>query len=382
MLVTSATQKTHLYSWHKEHAKLMMPFAGFEMPIRYKGISPEHMAVRNAVGIFDVTHMARFNIKGTDAIAFVDSLVTNNAQSLLVGEGQYALMCNADAGVIDDLIYYRRAKDWVFMVANAGNHAVDWKWLNEHVGSFNVQLTDISDKVPMFAVQGPKALDTLQKITDVELDKIPKFGIVAGKLSGYTVTFARSGYTGEDGFEICQFTVSRENPKDAIKLWEAILAAGSEFGIEPCGLGARDTLRLEAGLPLHGNEITPTINPLEARLRPWVKLKKDHYIGLEKLMEINEDKVDRVRVGLILQERGIPREHCTILKNGETIGEVTSGTLSPMISRGIAMGYVSRDYLESAIEVDVDIRGSVKKAITYKPHQLLSEIRKIAASEQ
>ncbi|MHA2059200.1 MAG: glycine cleavage system aminomethyltransferase GcvT [Candidatus Ranarchaeia archaeon] len=375
-------QKTHLYTWHKAQAKLMMPFAGFSMPIRYKGISTEHLAVRNAAGIFDVTHMARIDIKGSDAVNFVDSLVTNNVKDLAIGEGQYALMCNPNGGVIDDLIYYRRAEDWVFLVANAGNHMIDWKWLNEHTGNFDVKLTDISDDVPMFAVQGPKAIDALQKIADIELGDIPKFSLREGKIGSHNVTFARSGYTGEDGFEICQFTVPRDNPGKAIALWDKILEAGAEYGMEPCGLGARDTLRLEAGLPLHGNEITPDINPLDARLRPWVKLKKDPYIGLEKLQKISSQKVKRVRVGLILQERGIPREHCKILKDGAIVGEVTSGTMSPMINQGIAMGYVPRTLLDPGIEVDIDIRGSLKKAITYKPNKLLSAIRKIAESEK
>ncbi|MHA2407751.1 MAG: glycine cleavage system aminomethyltransferase GcvT [Candidatus Ranarchaeia archaeon] len=375
-------QKTHLYSWHKAQAKLMMPFAGFSMPIRYKGISTEHLAVRNAVGIFDVTHMARIDIKGPDAVNFVDSLVTNNVQELAVGEGQYALMCNPNGGVIDDLIYYRREDDWIFLVANAGNHMIDWKWLNDHTGKFDVKLTDVSDDVPMFAVQGPKAIDALQKIANITLQDIPKFGLQEGKIGTHNVTFARSGYTGEDGFEICQFTVSRDNPSNAIDLWDAILDAGAEYGIEPCGLGARDTLRLEAGLPLHGNEITPDINPLDARLRPWVKFKKGQYIGSEKLMEIHEQKVKRVRVGLILQERGIPREHYNIVKDGTTVGEVTSGTMSPLIKRGIAMGYVPRTLLDPGIEVDIDIRGSLKKAITYKPNQFLKSIKEIAKSER
>ncbi|MHA1917963.1 MAG: glycine cleavage system aminomethyltransferase GcvT [Candidatus Ranarchaeia archaeon] len=379
--MVGSLKKTHIYSWHKENAKQMHDFVGYEMPIRYKGISVEHLAVRKAAGIFDVTHMARIDIKGPDAVNFLDHLVTNDVRKLEIGEGQYSLMCNETAGVIDDIIYYKRAEDWIFLIANAGNHAIDWNWLNKNKGPFDVELTDITEEVPMFAVQGPKAIEALQKIADIDLSEIPKFGLKAGKLAGHSVTLARSGYTGEDGFEICQFTVPMDKPEAAIDLWTAILKAGESIGMEACGLGARDTLRLEAGLPLHGNEITPEINPLDARLKPWVKLKKDNYIGLDKLLEIQEKKIQNVRVCLIMQERGIPREHFKIFKDGKEIGEITSGTMSPMINQGIAMGFVTREYLSPGIEVEIDIRGKLKKAITYKPNAFLKEINKIAESK-
>ena len=370
---------THLYDWHKEHASAMHEFAGYMMPIRYSGINDEHMAVRHTVGMFDVTHMGRFHFRGEKAVDFANYMTSNDVRRLDENRAQYTLLCNENGGIIDDCIIYYRSEDWVYIVVNAGNKVKDLAWFKKHAPKFEVSVEDVSDQVPNFAIQGPKAEATLQKLTSTDLSTPKFFSATTAKLAGYDVIMGRSGYTGEDGFEISQFSVPLEKPDAAVDLWTKILEAGKEFGILPCGLGARDTLRMEAALPLHGNDITETITPLEARLRTWVKFKSQgDFIGRAALEKQKEEGVPRYRIGLLMPGRRAPRPQSKLIVDDKTVGEVTSGTLSPVCQLGIGLGYVLREF-KDAEEIMVDIRGTATKAKVLKPSSsvMLTKIKEL-----
>ncbi len=373
---------THLNSWHKNHAK-MVEFAGYEMPIWYeKGIVEEHLTVRRSVGVFDVTHMGRFIFKGPDAENLLDYLTTNDVKNLKVGEGQYSVLCNEKGGIIDDLIIYRLGDERFFVVVNSANKVKDEEWFRRHAKGRSVEIQNISDITPQFAVQGPKAIETLNKISEVNLNRPYRFGeIIETKLAGYEVYATRTGYTGEDGYEISQLNVPLSNPKPAVDLWERILEAGGEFGITPVGLGARDTLRLEAGMPLHGSDITEETTPLEARLKFVVKLDKKDFIGKQALAEQNERKPSKLRVGLIMIDKGIPRPHLPIFAAGRIIGETTSGSYSPLLPKGygIALGYVNREYKKDGTIVYIEVHGKKRPAEVVKPRKMLKRIREKAS---
>ncbi|MEM2109076.1 MAG: glycine cleavage system aminomethyltransferase GcvT [Candidatus Odinarchaeota archaeon] len=372
---------THLNSWHKKYAK-MVEFAGYEMPLWYeKGIVEEHLTVRRSVGVFDVTHMGRFIFKGADAESLLDYLTTNNVKNLKIGEGQYSVLCNESGGIIDDLIIYRLEEDLFFVVVNSANKVKDEAWFRKHGKGRNVDIQNISDNTPQFAVQGPKAVETLSKISDVNLNRPYKFGdIIETKLAGYSVYATRTGYTGEDGYEIAQLNTPLSNPKPAVELWERILEAGKEFDITPVGLGARDTLRLEAGMPLHGSDITEETTPFEARLKFVVKLDKDDFIGKTALKKQMELKPSKLRVGLILIDKGIPRPHLNIFAGGKIIGETTSGGYSPLMPKGygVALGYVDRKYKEDGTIVHIEIHGKKRAAEVVKPRKMLNKIKEKA----
>ncbi|MHA1409476.1 MAG: glycine cleavage system aminomethyltransferase GcvT [Candidatus Odinarchaeia archaeon] len=369
---------THLNSWHRKNGT-MVEFAGYEMPIYYKeGIIKEHLSVRNSVGIFDVTHMGRLIFSGPDAADFLDYMTTNNVKKLKIGEGHYSVLCNENGGIIDDLIIYRLEEEKFFVVVNSANKEKDLKWFKANVANKDVIIENISDITPQFAVQGPKAIETLEKISDEKLDVPYKFGqIIETKLAGYPVYATRTGYTGEDGYEISQLNVPLSDPKPAIDLWEKILDAGKEFNITPCGLGARDTLRLEAGMPLHGSDITEDTTPLEARLRFVVKLKKGNFIGRDALLKQKESKPQRYRVGLIMVDKGIPRAHLKIIADGKEIGETTSGSYSPLLPKGygVALGYVHRDYKDDNILLHIEIHKKLRLAETVTPRKMLNKIK-------
>jgi len=335
----------------------MVSFAGFEMPMWYKGIIPEHMAVRNAVGIFDVTHMGRVLINGPEAEAFLDYVTTNNVAALAPLSAHYSTMCNELGGIKDDFIVSRLETEKFLLVPNAINRVKDYEWLVKQSQAFDVKIEDVSDNIAMFAVQGPKAEQTLQEICDEDLTKIQRFKGGWAKLAGVDVYVSRTGYTGEDGFELFTWNTPLSNPNNAIKVWNAILEAGQSVGIEPCGLGARDTLRLEAGMCLYGNDIDENTTPLEAGLGFVVKFNKGGFIGKEALLKQKTEGLKRKRVGVRILERGIPRPHHEVWRKGEKIGHVTSGTFSPILKRGIAMAYLSTEYAVESTTVDVGIRG-------------------------
>ena len=370
-------KRTQLYEYHREHGRLI-EFAGFEMPVWYEGIIPEHNAVRNAVGIFDTSHMGRMRAEGPDAERFLNYVVTNDVSALEPGRGLYTVMCNERGGIVDDLIIYKLAPSRFFVVYNASNREKDFKWFLRHSEGFDVELKDVSDEIAMIAVQGPKALRTLEKISSRPLSDVERFQIVELELSGVEAMAARTGYTGEDGFEVFIFDATPDRPEKALKVWDSLLEAGEEFGIKPCGLGARDSLRLEAGLCLYGNDIDESINPLEARLRWVVKFKKSSdFIGREALLRIREEGVKRFRVGIKMEERGIPRKGYEIWdgEGRQKIGVVTSGGYSPTLNVGIAMGYVPREYRKLGTPVKIDIRGRLAGGKIVKFHPFYDETK-------
>ncbi|MEM3153755.1 MAG: glycine cleavage system aminomethyltransferase GcvT [Candidatus Bathyarchaeia archaeon] len=355
-------RKTQLYEIHKKTAK-MTEFAGFEMPLWYKGITEEHLSVRNSVGVFDVSHMGRVIITGKDAVSFLNYVITNDVTALTPNSALYSVMCNENGGIIDDFVVSRIEEEKFLLVPNATNREKDFNWLIKNAEGFNVKIEDVSDKAAMFAVQGPNAEKTLQKICTADLSKIERFKCTTAKLAGADVFLSRTGYTGEDGFEVYVWNAPLDKPENAVKVWNAILEAGKPFGIEPCGLGARDTLRLEAGLCLYGNDIDEDTTPLEARLGFVVKFQKDNFMGKNALLKQKEEGVKRRRVGLQMMEQGVPRQGFKIYnEKGENIGHVTSGTFSPLLKFGIAMAYIQAQQAQEGNIVNIEIRGKMAKA--------------------
>lgn len=363
--MTKYAKKTHLYEFHKQTGKITL-FAGFEMPIWYKGIIPEHMAVRNEVGIFDITHMGRALISGPESETFLNYVTTNDVARLTPLSAHYSTICNEKGGIKDDFVLSRLEHEKFFMVYNAANRRKDYEWLVQNSKSFNVKLEDVSDEIAMFAVQGPKAQKTLQKIANSDLGEIGRFKCGWTKLGGVYVFLSRTGYTGEDGFEIFVWDSPLSNPIRAEEVWNAILEAGKDLGIETCGLGARDTLRLEAGMCLYGNDIDETTTPFEARIGFVVKLKKKDFIGKGQLGRQKTEGIKRKRVGLRMLDRGIPRHNYEVWKNDQKIGHVTSGTFSPVLKCGIAMAYVSSEHAVENSMVTVKIRDKPSKAEVVK----------------
>ncbi len=333
------------------------------MPLWYKGIIPEHLAVRNSVGIFDVSHMGRVIIIGADSERFLNYVITNDVSMLSPNSAQYSVMCNENGGIMDDFVMCRLEKEKFMMVSNATNREKDYNWLVKNAKGFDVKIEEISDNVAMFAVQGPKAEKTLQKISTEDLSKIGRFKCGHARLADVEVFLSRTGYTGEDGFEVFVWNASLTKPDNAVKLWDAILKAGEPFGIEPCGLGTRDTLRLEAGMCLYGNDIDENTTPLQAALSFVVKLQKDNFIGKDALLKQKNEGIKRKRVGIRMMEQGIPRPSFEIYNNGgEKIGHLTSGTFSPLLNCGIGMGYVQTSHAQEENIVNVKIRGKQAKA--------------------
>jgi aminomethyltransferase len=348
-------KKTHLYEFHRQHAK-MEPFAGFEMPLWYKDIKPEHLAVRNGVGIFDVTHMGRSLITGQDAEKFLNYVVTNNVANLTLLSAQYSVMCNEHGGIKDDFVVSRLEPEKFLMTYNAANREKDYKWLTQNAAKFNAKIEDVSDKIALFAVQGPKAEKTLQKISSENLSQVARFKCGWTRLAGVNTFVSRTGYTGEDGFEVYTWDTPLETPENAVKVWNAILQAGKGFGIEPCGLGARDTLRLEAGMCLYGNDIDEDTTPLEALLSFVVKFEKGDFIGRNALLKQKSEGVKKKRIGIRMLEPGIPRQHYEVFKDSAKVGVVTSGTFSPLLEYGIAMAYAASENANAGDKVKVKIR--------------------------
>jgi aminomethyltransferase len=363
-------KKTHLYSYHAEHGNIV-DFGGYAMPVWFEGIQVEHKAVREGCGVFDTSHMGRTWAKGPDAERFLNYVVTNDVSRLEPHGGLYTVMCKPDGGIVDDLITYKFTPERFLVVYNASNREKDYEWLKKNSKDFDVKLTDVSDKVAMIAVQGPKAEETLQKITEENLAEVGRFNIAEITVSGYKVMAARTGYTGEDGFEVFVLDCPLDKPEKALKIWGDLLDAGAV----PCGLGARDSLRLEAGLWLYGNDIDETTSPIEAGLRWTVKLKKPGYfIGQRAIQQTREEGVNRRLVGLMMMDRGIPRHGYEVLNMEEqVIGEVTSGGLSPTLGVGIAFAYVPNEYRELGTEVYIRIRSRLAKGKVVKHRPFYDE---------
>lgn len=314
-------------------------YAGWEMPLSYTSLAEEHMAVRNAVGIFDASHMGEFSVKGPKALDFLQSVTTNDVSRLAVGSAQYSTITNELGGTKDDIFVYRLGESDYMIVCNAANVAKIGSWLAEK-NREGTEIKDITLTTTLFAIQGPKALSTLQELTDFDLGKLKRFEAAWVDLGGAIALVSRTGYTGEDGFEIFLTNEPMESPKRAEALWMAIMKSGESHGIKACGLGARDTARLEAGLCLYGKELTEEISPLEARIEYAVNLEKGNFVGSDALREQKKSGLKKVRVGLRMLELGIPRHGHEIFKNGAKVGSVSSGTFSPLLKVGIAMGFV------------------------------------------
>lgn len=351
-------KQTALYNIHKQLGAKIVEFAGYEMPVQYSGIIDEHKTVRTGVGIFDVSHMGEFEIRGKDALALVQRVTTNDASKLTEGKVQYSALCYPDGGIVDDLLVYR-FHDYFMLVVNAANLKKDFDWIKSNIGNLDVQLLNKSDEVALLAVQGPKSLVTLQKLTGANLSAVPYYSFVRGNLAGIDMIISRTGYTGELGFEL-YFEAS---VSVAEKIWKAIMAAGNDHGIKPIGLGARDTLRLEMGMCLYGNDIDQTTNPLEAGLGWITKLDKGDFIGRDALLKVKDAGIKRKLIGFTVDvDKAFPRHGYEIRANGSTVGVVTSGTVSPILDKGIGMGYVAIASAQVGNPLNIIIRNKEVKA--------------------
>lgn len=349
--------KTQLYDYHDKHAK-MLDFSGFKMPLWYKGIIEESSAVRNSAGIFDVSHMGRAVLKGEEAGDLLDYLTPNNVSKLKPGEAHYSAMCNEKGRIIDDIVLLRLEKNRFLLVFNATNREKDLKWINTHQKEFKVEVDHVSNNIAMIAIQGPKARDIIQRACKKGDSSIGRFKCGYLTLKDIECIASGTGYTGEDGLEIFVPKATVSEPYNALEVWNTLLAAGKEDGLRPCGLGARDALRLEAGMCLYGNDINDSTTPFEAKLGFIVKLNKEkNFIGKEALFTQKQTGVTQIRVGIKLLEPGIPRKGNEIIHNRTIVGKVTSGIYSPTLKKGIAMGYVPRDLNEPGVKVMVKIRG-------------------------
>ncbi len=347
-------KKTALNELHKRLGAKMVQFAGYEMPIQYpNGIIHEHKAVREKAGVFDVSHMGEFQLTGKDATEFLSKCTVNNAAKLTPGKAQYTAMCYNDGGIVDDHLIYCEENGF-FIVVNAANIDKDFDWLQKNTEGYDVNLENISDEITLLAIQGPDSLKTLQKLTDVDLSSIKFYNFTTGKLADVDMIISRTGYTGELGFEI----YFRGGPETAEHIWNKIFESGEEFGIEPVGLGARDTLRMEKGLCLYGNDIDETTNPIEAGLGWITKLDKGDFNGRDAIAKVKEEGIKRRLVGFIIDaEKFIPRKGYKIFHGSQEIGHVTSGNLSPMLNKPIGLGYVAKDYKAPETKIEIEARG-------------------------
>ena len=346
------------------HIKLggkMVPFAGYNMPVRYSSDIEEHMTVRNGVGIFDVSHMGEFTIKGAAALDLIQRVTSNDASTLENGQAQYSCLPNDQGGIVDDLIVYKIAGENYLLVVNASNIEKDWNWISRF-NTKGAEMKNISDETCLFAVQGPKAVDVLQQLTTTDLKSIPYYHFAVGDFAGvHNVIMSNTGYTGAGGMEIYV------NNESAQKVWDDIFDAGKDAGIKPIGLGARDTLRLEMGFCLYGNDIDDTTSPLEAGLG-WITKFAKQFTHSAALKKQKEQGVARKLVGFKMIDKGIPRHDYTINESaGRPIGKVTSGTISPVLGTGIGLGYVKTAFASPGTEIFVDVRGRNLKAIVQKP---------------
>lgn len=347
----AALRRSSLYEAHRAAGGRMVPFAGWEMPVQYAGLREEHLAVRTRVGLFDVSHMGEILIEGPHALPAVQRLITNDARPLAVGQGLYTPMCNPAGGVIDDLIVFRTADQEYLLIVNAGTRAKDLAWIQEHAAPAVAR--DLSDEVALLALQGPMAEAVLEAASGARLGALLPFHRIEGiAVQGVSVAVARTGYTGEDGFEIAPAWDA------APRVWEALIEVGRPHGLVPVGLGARDTLRLEAGLMLYGHDIDETTSPLEAPLAWTVKFDKEEFIGKPALERQRKEGVARRLVGFEAEGRAIPRHGCEIRAAGERAGAVTSGTFSPSLRRPIGMGYVPRAASARGSGLEIEVRGS------------------------
>lgn len=354
-------KNTALTSTHIALGAKMVPFAGYNMPVQYEGINVEHQAVRSTAGVFDVSHMGEFILKGDRALDLIQKVTSNDASRLIDGKVQYSCLPNDTGGIVDDLLVYRIDEKTYMLVVNASNIDKDWNWISKY-NTYGVDMRDISERTSLLAVQGPKAAEVLQHLTDLDLASMEYYTFRKGTFAGVdNVLVSATGYTGAGGFEIYFDNAHAEH------IWNEIFRVGESAGIRPIGLGARDTLRLEMGFCLYGNDIDDTTSPLEAGLGWITRFNKD-FVNSEKLEEQKKNGVSRRLVGFEMVERGIPRHDYEIADSeGNVIGKVTSGTQSPSLQKAIGMGYVSTEFAAPGTEIFIKIRNAAIKAVVVKP---------------
>ncbi len=353
--------RTRLYETHLSMGARITEFGGWEMPVQYPtGPLEEHRAVREAAGLFDIAHMGRLRMTGPDVLAYLQHMVTWDVSRLCVGESSYSLLCYADGGFVDDIFIYRYP-DYYLVVVNAPNIEKDFKWFQLHTPGYNVSVENISEEMYMLALQGPKAQEILQKLTDYDLDKIVFHGCKEIEVAGVSTLVSRTGYTGEDGFELVFPSEKAE------EMWHTILETGKPFGLLPAGLAARDSARFEPCLPLYGQEIHAEIDPISARLGYFVRFEKGDFIGRDAILKVKLEGPKVKLVGFEMVDRGVPRHGYEIAdENGNIIGEVTTGMFAPTVGKFLGMGYVPASYAKRGTEFYVMIRGKARKAKVVK----------------
>lgn len=354
--MTEDLKKTPLFDAHVAAGGRMVPFAGFEMPVQYTGVVDEHRAVREAVGLFDVSHMGEVEFTGPRALEVVDRIITNDLQKIDDMQAVYTVMCKPDGTIIDDLVVYRFSPERIFICVNASNRAKDFAWMKEQAKG-DCEVKDVGDDYAQIAVQGPKAEELVGRLTEADVKSVGRYRFTTGQVAGKEAIIARTGYTGEDGFEL--YVASA----DGAAVWAALLEKGEDLGVKPAGLGARDSLRLEVCYPLYGNDIDETTNPYEAGLAWVVKLKKDDFVGKAALEAVKADGPKRKLVGIEPTGRGIARQGYPILVTGEKVGEVTSGTMGPTVGKAVALGYVPAEHSKVGTAIQIEVRNKPVDAV-------------------
>jgi aminomethyltransferase len=355
---TENLKKTPLNEVHRELGGKMVDFGGWDMPVQYTaGVIAEHLATREKAGLFDVSHMGEIWVEGEDAIAFVNRITTNDVTKLVDGQAHYSALTNESGGVVDDLLVYRFDCDKLLLVVNASTTDKDWEWITSQKRDENITLTNASADYCQIAVQGPRALEIAQKFTDVNLSEIKYYHFTVDKFDGVDAIISRTGYTGEDGFEIYA------DKDEAVRLWNDLLAAGAEFGILPAGLAARNTLRLESAMSLYGHELGDDISPLEANLGWICKINKGEFTGREPLAKLKEAGLKRKLVGFEMVDKGIARDEMDVYVGDEKVGVVTSGSPAPYLKKNIGLAFVPTEFAKTGQEITIDVRGKKLAAI-------------------
>lgn len=351
-------KRTPLNDVHRSSGGKMVDFGGWDMPVQYEaGVIAEHLATRERAGLFDVSHMGEIWVDGPDAIAFVNHLTTNDVSNLDDGQAHYSALTNENGGVVDDLLVHRFSEDKLLLVVNAATTEKDWAWIEPKASGFDVKLRQASDDYCQIAIQGPKAASILQTMTDTELSSIKYYHFTTGKVDGVDSIIARTGYTGEDGFEVYA------EPSKAVQLWNKMLDAGASDGILPCGLAARNTLRLEAAMSLYGHELSDTISPLEANLGWICKLGKGDFIGRDPMQKLKDEGLKRRLVGFEMVDKGIARDGFEVYIGDERVGEVTSGSPAPFLKKNIGLAFVPVEFAKTGQEITIDVRGKKLAAV-------------------
>lgn len=352
-------KRTNLFDWHVAHGGRMVPFAGWEMPVQYpSGPKEEHHSTRKAAGLFDIDHMGQFSVNGPDAEAYLNYVTTWDITGMNENDAHYALMCYEDGGIVDDVYLYRLPSRW-FVAVNASNRTKDLAWMQAQTAGFDVTVTDVSDETYMLALQGPNALPIMRKLTGVAMADIRRFTIAEARVNDTNTLISRTGYTGEDGVELF-FPAD-----DALKMWEALMEAGEEYGVKPIGLAARDSLRFEPGFPLYGHEIAADITPIEARLN-WVLSFNKRFIGREILLKQKLEGPAMLLAGFEMLDKSMPREGYEVVYNDEAVGEVVTGLFAPTANKFAGHAYVPAHIAKSGTEIEISVRDKLKKAVIVK----------------